>query len=70
MLTPKEKEEIKKELQYVQTAKDLFDYLENNYELKDVKLGMLIKPKMVQGVIDIISTLNAKKKVHLKINRS
>lgn len=72
MLTPSQKEELKKELQPVKTAQDLFEFLSTNYDLKAVELGIITKPAMIKGVIDIISSLNAKKKVNpnIRVNRS
>ncbi len=62
MLTSKEKEELKVKLQGVGTAQDLFDFLSSNYDLKSVELGMITKPIMIKGAIDIINALNPKKK--------
>jgi hypothetical protein len=62
MLTSSEKEELKKKLQNVGTAQDLFDFLSANYDLKSVELGIITKPVMIKGAIDIINALNPKKK--------
>ena len=72
MLTSKEKEDLKKRLQEVDTAQDLFNFLANNYDLQSVKLGIITKPIMIKGAIDIINSLNPKKKFNsnLKVNRS
>lgn len=72
MLTPKEKEDLKSRLQSLQTAQDLFDFLSENYDLKTVELGIITKPLMIKGAINIIDFLNPKKKFNsnMKINRN
>lgn len=72
MLTPKEKEELKKILSDCESVKDVFDKIGLLYDLDTAKLGFLTKGKVIEGAIETVHILNPKKKFNpnFKVNRS
>lgn len=62
MLTPVEKEKIKKDLNQCADMDQVFKYLNSQFDLSTAKLGFISKGKIIDGLVTAIDMLNPKRK--------
>jgi hypothetical protein len=62
MLNPVDKEKIQKDLNNCRDMKELFVYINAHWDLSTAKLGPFTKPKVINGFIEALNTLNPKRK--------
>jgi hypothetical protein len=62
MLTPEEKSQVEKDLEKCSNVKEIFDYLNQKFDLQSAKLGFGSKSLFIGGIIKAINLVNAKRK--------
>jgi len=62
MITSTEKKQLETDLKQFDNVGDVIGYLNQRYDLKRAKLGILTKPQFIDGMIKAINTLNPPKR--------
>jgi hypothetical protein len=62
MINPKDLDNIHNKLNDCNTAKEMFDVLHNYFDLQNCRIGSVIKPMFIKGIITGLKLISPKVK--------